>query len=77
MNDGTDPEVNFGDPTKNTTGNSGWCEERELRLSHTDGNTGELDSHTERRSEALLFTAGELISPNFPLKLTYATSQLG
>lgn len=50
---GIDPEVNFCDPTKTvkcesfTTGNIARCNESWLQLFHSDGNTGEMDSHTE------------------------------
>lgn len=64
---GIDPGVNFSDPTKTvkcesfTIGHTAWCNESWLQLFHTDGNTGEMDSHAEKCSEALLITVGVIL----------------
>lgn len=64
MYSGIDPEVSFCDPTETlkcesiTIGNIAWCNESWLQLFHTDGSTGEMDSHAEWCFEALLITVG-------------------
>ena len=80
--------VDLYDPRKTvecesfTIGNIAVCNESWLQLFHTDGNTGEMDSHTEQRL-ALLVTLGIVFFIHSPplfyhqLIRTPQTSQLG